>query len=93
MSGLWIVALALALGLGFRFVRQSAERLVPQFMLASLLLLAVGLTACGAMGGGGSQLSQQYNPQSGTPAGTYSIVVTATSGTGSLSTTVTLTVM
>jgi hypothetical protein len=93
VSGLWIVAIGVALGLGLRVVRGRVVFLVPQFVLASLLLMAAGLTACGAMGGGSSSPIQQLNPQTGTPAGNYSIVVTATSGSGSLSTTVILTVM
>jgi FG-GAP-like repeat/IPT/TIG domain len=92
ISGLWIVAFGAALGLGLLLALGRAQRQVPQFILASLLLIAAGLTACGAPGGGGSSSGQQLNPQTGTPAGTYPIIVTATSGTGSLSTAFTLTV-
>jgi hypothetical protein len=93
ICALWFVAFGAMLGLGLHLVRGRAEFLVPRFVLSALLLMAAGLTACGSMGGGVSPPAQQLNPQSGTPAGTYSIVVTAASGGGSLSTTVTLTVM
>jgi hypothetical protein len=90
-SAEWLVAIGLMLGIGSRAARARADRSVPQFVLASLLLLASGLTACG--GAGGTTSGQQLNPATGTPAGTYTIVVTATSGTAVHSTNVTLTVM
>ncbi len=66
--------------------------LVGQFLLSLLLLVAASwMSACGAVGAGYS--TPQPNPATGTPAGTYSITVTATSGGVSRSATVTLTVM
>jgi len=68
------------------------RRLARQLLLAVSLLAAGGLVACGAVGAGNST-SPQVNPATGTPAGTYQIVVTATSGGVAHSATVTLTVM
>jgi DNA-binding beta-propeller fold protein YncE len=68
------------------------HRLVPQLLLALLLVAAVGLAACSAVGTGPSS-PPQLNPAAGTPAGTYPMIVTATSGAVSHTTTVTLTVM
>ncbi len=68
------------------------QRLAPQLLLAMLLLAAGGLVACGAVGAGNST-APQVNPATGTPAGTYLIVVNATSGGVTHTTTVTLTVM
>jgi 6-phosphogluconolactonase (cycloisomerase 2 family) len=75
------------LALGLSKVAAGTRRLAPQLLLATLLVLAAGLAACG-----GGSASQQFNPN-GTPAGTYSILVTATSGSVAHTTTVTLTVM
>jgi hypothetical protein len=81
------------LALGFLALGVRARRLTPQLLLIGLLLIAIGLTACGGSGGAASP-SVQLNPATGTPAGTYpSIVVTATSGSASINTTVTLIVM
>jgi hypothetical protein len=68
------------------------RRLVPKFLLALLLLIVGGLAACGGLASGPSSDSQ-LNPSTGTPAGTYPIIVSATSGSVSHSVTVTLTVM
>jgi hypothetical protein len=68
------------------------RRLAPQLLLAMSLLVAGSMLACGAVGAGNST-SPQVNPATGTPAGTYPITVTATSGGVSHSATVTLTVM
>jgi hypothetical protein len=92
VSVLWIAVLVLLLSFGLSAAHLGGRRLAPQFVLASLLLIAAGMTACGAPGGSSSS-GQQINTQTGTPAGTYPITVTATSGSGSISTSVTLTVM
>jgi 6-phosphogluconolactonase (cycloisomerase 2 family) len=68
------------------------QRLAPGILFALLIVAAASLVACGAVGTGPSS-SPQMNPSSGTPAGTYPIIVTATSGGVSHSATVTLTVM
>jgi hypothetical protein len=87
---LYLAVLAIVLmWFGLRVPSGRVPRFAPQFLLVSLLVVAAGLLACGGVTGPG----QQLNPGTGTPAGTYPIVVTATSGNGSLSTTVTLTVM
>jgi hypothetical protein len=96
LSGLPLLCL---LGMGFAlvgfWVRASdgrMQRLAPQLLLVLLLVSAAGLVACGAVGAGPSS-PPQLNPATGTPAGTYPITVTATSGGVSHSTTVTLTVL
>jgi hypothetical protein len=66
----------------------GTRRLVPQLLLAMLLVMTAGLAACGGGGGASAQINSN-----GTPAGTYSILVTASSGTVAHSTTVTLTVI
>jgi hypothetical protein len=78
------------LGLGISITR--VRRLAPQLLLASLLVMAAGLAACGGVAGGTSS-PQQVNPATGTPAGTYAILISATSGGVARTTTVTLTVM
>ena len=92
-SAVWLGVLAmLAWVWGASFERK--RRLAPQFALASLLLIAAGLSACG--GGamtGGTTSGPQLNPNTGTPAGNYMITVTATSGGVSHATNVTLTVL
>ena len=87
-----IVAVLGAMVLALRNSVAGVRRLVPQFLLVMLLVIAAGLVACGAVGGGTSP-TPQINPAIGTPAGTYSILVTATSGSAAHTTTVTLTVM
>jgi uncharacterized repeat protein (TIGR01451 family) len=64
----------------------QGRRLKPALALAGLLLLAA-LSGCGGGGGQGPPIVQ--NPQ-GTPAGTYTVTVTATSPNASASTPVTL---
>lgn len=71
--------------------KKRMRRLAPQLLLASLLVVAAGFSACA----GSPSIAQnpvQVNPQSGTPAGTYVILVTATSGSVMHTTPVTLTV-
>jgi len=90
---LFLAGLAIALaGFCLRTSEGRVQRLAPQFLLALLIVAAVGLAACTAVGTGPAS-SPQLNPATGTPAGTYPIVVTATSGAVSHTTTVTLMVM
>jgi hypothetical protein len=79
-------------GLSLLASGDRVRRLARQLLLAMLMVATAGLVACGAVGGGPSS-PPQPNPATGTPAGTYPITVTATSGGVSHSTTVTLTVM
>jgi hypothetical protein len=55
------------------------RRFVPRPTVAILLICAAGMMAC-STGGGGAASVQQANPATGTPAGSYTITVTATSG-------------
>jgi hypothetical protein len=88
---LCLVGMALAFaGLALRTAARRVRRLAPQYLLAFLLVACAGLAACA---GGGASSSTQPNPATGTPAGTYTIQVIATSGEVSHFTTVTLTVM
>jgi hypothetical protein len=68
------------------------RRVAPALLLASLLVIIAALPGCGGAGGAVSTPNTQLDPTTGTPAGKYSIVVTATAPNGSLNTTVTLTV-
>jgi galactose oxidase-like protein len=68
------------------------SRLAPQMLLA-LLLAVVGLAACGAVGGYAAPASPQLDPTTGTPAGPYTITVTANYGSDQHTVTVNLTVM
>ena len=89
---LYLAAAVLGMiAIGLRLSTASMRRLAPHFFLALVIVMAAGLIACGGAGGGAS--SAQLDPTTGTPAGTYSIVVTATSGSVAHSATVTLTVM
>jgi len=73
----WMMGSSLALGgvffLGFPKPRQHAAL----FMLIVLALLVV-VPACGGGGGGSKTPTPVQDP--GTPAGTYNVTVTATSG-------------
>jgi 6-phosphogluconolactonase (cycloisomerase 2 family) len=91
----WLCLAGLAFALAWLSLRASGggvRRLAPQLFLALLMVAAAGLVACGAVGVGPSS-PPQLNPATGTPAGTYPIIVTATSGGVSHSATITLTVM
>lgn len=87
----WFATFAAMLGFGLWMGRAKAERLLPRYLLASMLLLTAGLASCG--GAGDTSSGQQINPATGTPAGTYTIAVIATSGTVAHTTNVTLTVI
>jgi hypothetical protein len=65
------------------------RRYAPQMLAVLLFAIASVLAACGTST---SNSSPQLDPTTGTPAGTYSIVVTAASGNASIATTVKLTV-
>ena len=71
---------------------QRERRLTCRFAII-LLMVTVGfaMAACGGGGGGGSS-TPLPPPQSGTTAGTYSVTVTATSGTTTHTTALTLVV-
>jgi 6-phosphogluconolactonase (cycloisomerase 2 family) len=84
-----VVAMLGMMALGMRKLTSRARQLAPQFLLALLLVMAAGLVGCGG-GMGGSSSPQQINPGTGTPAGTYPILVSATSGGVVHTTTVTL---
>jgi len=59
-----------------RFARTRRERLAAAVPLAGLVLFVIlHATGCGGGGGGGFVPP----PQTGTPAGTYTVTVTATS--------------
>jgi len=85
------MAWALAL-FAFLYSGGRMQRLAPGFLIALLLLISASLAACSGIGSGMSSLPVA-NPATGTPPGTYSITVLATSGSASRSATVTLTVM
>jgi hypothetical protein len=76
----WMMGSSLVLGgvfvLGFQKPRQRAAL----FMLIVVALLVV-VPACG--GGGGSKTPPPPVQDPGTPAGTYNVTVTATSGSAS----------
>jgi 6-phosphogluconolactonase (cycloisomerase 2 family) len=93
MPLLWLVSIPFALFWLWVWNFEGRIRLLaPQLLLALSLLAGGSLLACGAVGAG-NPISPQVNPVTGTPAGTYQIVITATSGGVAHSTTVTLTVM
>jgi hypothetical protein len=87
---LWLIAVVLALALtslGFaKLGRRSIRRLIPIGAFALLLISAGYLSGCAGSG------FPKVGSNLGTPAGTYTITVTGTSGTDVHSTTVTLVV-
>jgi hypothetical protein len=90
---LWLVGMAFALaGLWLGAYRGRMQRLTPALLLAVLLVAVGALVACGAVGAGTST-APHVNPETGTPAGTYQLTVTAASGGVSHTAPVTLTVM
>jgi hypothetical protein len=82
---LLLIATALA-AISMRRRLAYGRRLKPALALGGLLLLAA-LSGCGGGGSQGPPIVQ--NPQ-GTPAGTYTVTVNATSANASASTPVTL---
>jgi hypothetical protein len=86
----WATLLMASVVLPYRRIRSSAgKRLIRHMPLLLLLLLFLG--SCG--GGGSSSTSPPPSAlSSGTPAGTYSLKVTATSGSASQSMSLSLTV-
>jgi hypothetical protein len=86
-SGLLAFWLALPLG-GVGLVFLKRRKLVS---ITTLLLLLLGLAACGGGGGGGGGNAPPIT-HPGTPAGTYTIMVTGTAGTTTHSHNFTLTV-
>ena len=77
----------------------GAQRLAPQLLLALSMIAVAGMVGCGAVGAGPASPTpadpppSQVNPATGTPAGTYPIIVTASSGGVTHTATVTLSVM
>jgi hypothetical protein len=57
----------------------KTRSLVPRLLFLVLLIGAAGMAAC-STGGGSTSAVPQVNTSTGTPAGTYAITVTATSG-------------
>jgi hypothetical protein len=70
----------------------SMKRLLPRYTVMLLLLGAAGMAACSG-GGGGSSAVPQVNTVTGTPAGSYTITVIATSGGVAQSASATITVI
>jgi len=68
--------LGLGLPLGICLVAMPSWR--RKGVLAVMLLLIIVVPACGGGGGGGGGSQQHQDP--GTPSGTYTITLTATSG-------------
>lgn len=91
LLGLAVMSFILA-GFWFRSTAVQSPRFAPLIRLALLLAVVSGLAACSAVGVGTSRPSQS-NPATGTPEGTYPLIVTATSEGVSHSVTVTLSVM
>ena len=83
---LWWAGVLALLGLTGWVVRKNRLRWTLS-VLTLMLLLLVSMAACGGGGGGVG-----YVDTTGTPAGTYSVSITGTSGTLTNSTTLTLTV-
>jgi large repetitive protein len=93
LPSLGIIGMALALsGLALGSSGRRVPRIAPQFLWALLLVALVGLGACGSPVTGSSPPAQS-NPDPVVSAANYTITITATSGTVSHSTSVTLTVM
>lgn len=75
---------------------QQRMRVLPQLLFVLAFVAIAGLAACGAVGSAPASVpasTQPINTATGTPAGSYTINVQATSGGVSHTTTLTLTVM
>jgi hypothetical protein len=81
-----LLALALTLASAAKFGKRSARRLVPVGAFALLLISAGYISGCSGAG------FPKVGANNGTPAGTFTVTVTGTSGADVHSTTVTLTV-
>lgn len=97
LLGLWSI-LILAAGWSAAKIVGCGPRLVPGIRLACLVLAAANLLSCGGVVGGtgtGTETSAPapLDPATGTPAGNFTLVITATSGALTHTATVTLKVM
>jgi len=82
---MWVAALLTVAAIIMKLLRlaparKAAQRLLPAASTAALLLL---LISCGGSGGGGTSGPPPPPPQLGTPSGTYTIAVTASTQQGS----------
>jgi IPT/TIG domain-containing protein len=90
---IWLLLLAVvAAGIWFQQLRRRVSRLAHQFLLALVLCAIATLVACAELGSGSSSTSHSTTP-TGTQAGSYTMVVTATSAGVAHNVSLTLTVM
>jgi hypothetical protein len=76
-----LLAFIFLAGLGSAICAMTfTEKKRPGFALACVISAASIMTACGGGGGGSSPTQASPSITNGTPAGTYNVVVTATSG-------------
>jgi hypothetical protein len=91
-----LAALGIAVGglfkSGWKAAHIGAKPLAPRFLTLLLLVGALGMAACTVSGGGPSAVPQ-VNTSTGTPAGTYTFKVTATSGGSAHTVSATITVI
>ena len=92
MLCLFVMAFAVS-GLALRTARRRIPRLAPQFLWALLLVAVAGLASCTGSVATPTPTTTKITVVPGTPAGMYTITVTATSGTTTHAVPVTLTVM
>ena len=81
--------LLIAMLLMWRFTRRHRARLALSFPIAGVLLFLL-MQSAGCGGGGGTTIPPPPPPPSGTPANTYTVTVTGTSGALTRTTTLTL---